>query len=224
MTPEESTTLVVIGKDLRKTFAAIIFEALLFPIYGGCVYKACSILIRKTRTWMMTINMTIIITMFLIATTLVGIDLANYVTEITDSFIHNPDLGIDERYENASNVTFKRVVVIDALYGYMNTQGRVPQTVLGDIIVVWRVWAFWGNGKRRWALVLLCSMLLGSLITTFLLTYCVAVLGTDIFDGSFQRPAFCRNIQTASYAMPAATTFVATAFIGIATWFELFIF
>ncbi|KAG6902333.1 hypothetical protein C0995_001370 [Termitomyces sp. Mi166 len=148
--------------------------------------------------------------MFLIASTLLGIDLANYVTTITDSFIHNPDLSIDGRYENASDITFKRVVVIDALYGYM--------TVLGDIIVVWRVYAFWRHGKQRWVLVFLCAMLLGSLITTFLLTYCVAVLGTDIFDGSFQKPAFCRNIQTTSYAMPAATTFVATVLIGIATW------
>ncbi|KAG6908778.1 hypothetical protein DXG01_003307 [Tephrocybe rancida] len=151
--------------------------------------------------------------MFLIATALLGIDLANYVTVVTSSFIHNPEVPLDTRYGNASDITFNRVVVIDALYGYM-----LQQTVLGDAIVIWRVYAFWGQGKRRWAMFLLCAMLLGSAITTILLTYCVAVLGTDIFDGAFQRPVFCRNIQTTSYAMPAATTFVATALIGITTW------
>ncbi|KAG6871207.1 hypothetical protein C0992_011504, partial [Termitomyces sp. T32_za158] len=93
--------------------------------------------------------------MFLVATTLLSIDLANYVTVINVSFIHRPDLSIIERYEDASGVTFKRAVVTDALYGYM--------TILGDVIVVWRVYAFWGSGKRRWALVLLGAMLMGSL-------------------------------------------------------------
>ncbi|KAG6850554.1 hypothetical protein H0H93_011753 [Arthromyces matolae] len=148
--------------------------------------------------------------MFLIATALLGIDIANYVTVIANSFIHNPNLGIDTRYADASLVTFKRVVVIDALYGYL--------TVLGDAIVVWRVYAFWGQNKRRWAFFFLCAVFMGSVITNILLTYCVAVLGTDIFDGAFQRPAFCRNIQTTSYAMPAATTFIATALIGYTTW------
>ncbi|KAG6856567.1 hypothetical protein H0H87_003067 [Tephrocybe sp. NHM501043] len=109
---------------------------------------------RKARTWMVITNMSIIITMFLIATALLGIDLANYVTVVASVLIHNPDIPLDTRYGNASSENFDRVVVIDALYGYM--------TVLGDAIIVWRVYAFWGKGKRRWALLGLCAMLLGS--------------------------------------------------------------
>ncbi|KAG6825242.1 hypothetical protein H0H92_004305, partial [Tricholoma furcatifolium] len=154
--------------------------------------------------------MAIIITMFLIASSLIAIDISNYVTEITVTFIHNPDLPIATRYENATNLEFKRIVVEDALYGWL--------TVLGDAIVVWRVYAFWGKGKQRLALLFLCAMLFGTLIVTILLNYCLAVLGPDIVEGAIQHPVFCRNIQTTSYAMPAATTFVATLLIGITTW------
>ncbi|KAG6908779.1 hypothetical protein DXG01_003308 [Tephrocybe rancida] len=58
--------------------------------------------------------------MFFIATALLAIDLANYVTVVTSSFIHNPETPLDTRYRNASDITFDRVVVIDALYGYMD--------------------------------------------------------------------------------------------------------
>ncbi|KAG6908526.1 hypothetical protein DXG01_004297 [Tephrocybe rancida] len=216
MTPEEAVTLQEIGKDLRKTFAAIIVKTFLFPLYVVCFYKAINILRRKPRGWMTGINMTIMILLFLMASSLISIDISNFVTEINTTFIYNTGTVLDTKYGQASNATFNRVLVIDAVYTYM--------TVLGDAIIVWRVvivWrvnAFWGQGKRRWALYILYAMLLGSTITAFLLNYCVASLGTDLFLGGFQHPLFCRNIQITSYAMPAATTFVATTLIGITFW------
>lgn len=51
-----------------------------------------------------------------------------------------------------------------------------------------------------------------------MLTYCAARLGSDIVLGTYQDPAFCRNIQTASYSTALATTGVATALIGYKTW------
>lgn len=50
-----------------------------------------------------------------------------------------------------------------------------------------------------------------------MLTYCVAVVGSEIVLGTFQKPAFCRNVQTATYAMACATTAVATILIGLTT-------
>ncbi|KAG6908787.1 hypothetical protein DXG01_003316 [Tephrocybe rancida] len=192
MTPEETATLQKIGKDLRKSFAAIIVKTFLFPLYAVCFYKAINILRRKPRGWMMGINVTIMILLFLMASSLISIDISNFVTEINTTFVHNPGTVLDTRYGQASTATFNRVLVIDAVYGYM--------TVLGDAIIVWRVNAFWGR------------------VTAFLLNYCVAALGTELFLGGFQHPPFCRNIQITSYAMPAATTFVATTLIGITFW------
>ncbi|KAG6832671.1 hypothetical protein H0H87_000853 [Tephrocybe sp. NHM501043] len=210
MTPEEAVTLQKIGKDLRKSFAAIIVKTFLFPLYAVCFYKAVNILRKKPRGWMMGINMTILILLFLMASALTSIDISNFVTLINTTFVHNSGTVLDTKYGEASNATFNRVLVIDAVYGYM--------TVLGDAIIIWRVSAFWNQGKRRWVLFLLYTMLLGSLITAFLLNYCVARLGTELFLGGFQDPPFCRNIQITSYAMPAATTFVATSLIGITFW------
>ena len=54
--------------------------------------------------------------------------------------------------------------------------------------------------------------------TSMMLTYCATRLGADIELGTYQHPAFCRNIQTASYSMTLTTTAVATALIAYKSW------
>ena len=53
-----------------------------------------------------------------------------------------------------------------------------------------------------------------------MLTYCAARLGADIELGAYQHPAFCRNIQTASYSTTLATTVVATVLIAFKAWYR----
>ncbi|ESK88290.1 hypothetical protein Moror_14859 [Moniliophthora roreri MCA 2997] len=62
------------------------------------------------------------------------------------------------------------------------------------------------------------ALLWASFASSIMLTYCVVNVGGNIVLGSFHDPPFCRNIQTVSYAAPAATTAVATFLIGIKTW------
>ena len=50
------------------------------------------------------------------------------------------------------------------------------------------------------------------------LTYCVAVTGSDIVLGTFENPAFCKNVQTVTYVMPCATTLIATILISATAW------
>ncbi|GLB43408.1 hypothetical protein LshimejAT787_1303090 [Lyophyllum shimeji] len=208
MTPQEAATLQSIGRSLVRTFAAIVFETFLLALYSVSVVKACSILLRKGRTRVSLINLAIVIVLYLLAVSLFIIDIINYVAEVTTSFIHHPDVPIAQSFASARDSIFRLAAVIDALYAYM--------TILGDAVIVWRVYAFWGQGKRRWVLIIPWTILLGSLVTSALLTYCVAKLGTEIVDGAFKNPAFCRNIQTSS--MAAATTLAATTLIGITTW------
>lgn len=210
MTPEETATLQSIGKSLVRTFAAIVVETFLLALYAVCAVKACSVLLRKGYTRVSVINLTIVVILFLLAVSLFIIDVINYVSEVTTSFIHHPDVPLSQSFASARDSIFSLAAVIDALYAYM--------TILGDAVIIWRVYVFWGQGKRRWVLVIPWTMLLGSLVSSALLTYCVAKLGTEIIDGAFKKPEFCRSIQTTSYSMAAATTFAATVLIGITTW------
>ncbi|KAF7360357.1 hypothetical protein MVEN_00765400 [Mycena venus] len=56
------------------------------------------------------------------------------------------------------------------------------------------------------------------LIATLMLTYCVAAVGSEIVARTFQMPAFCCNVQTATYAMALATTATAAILIAFTTW------
>lgn len=51
-----------------------------------------------------------------------------------------------------------------------------------------------------------------------MLAYCVARLGSEIELGTFQKPAFCRNIQTTTYVTTVATTAVGTLLIVVKNW------
>ncbi|KAJ7108493.1 hypothetical protein C8R44DRAFT_884572 [Mycena epipterygia] len=210
MTPEETATLRDIGLELVKGFVAITNETLLLTIFGGLVFKATFILFDKEqwRNRSSLFTVLAILTMFAIAIVLWALDLANFIMEVKLTLIIDSDLSLDSRLGNALSFVFRLAAVQDALYSYMS--------LLGDAIVIWRIWSL-KVYYRPWVLLFPISFLFGSLIATLMLTYCVAVVGSEIVLGTFQKPAFCRNVQTATYAMACATTAVATILIGLTT-------
>ncbi|KAF5379131.1 hypothetical protein D9615_005857 [Tricholomella constricta] len=155
-------------------------------------------------------TLAIVTVMFIMAVILWILDIVNFITEATRTLIHNPDTPLDVKLADAHHTIFGRLVVTDLFYSYM--------CLLGDSVIIWRVYAFYGHGKQRWILALPWAMLGGSFISSMLLTYCGARLGAEIVNGSFQKPLFCKGVQTASYSMGFATTTVATVLIAIKTW------
>ncbi|KAJ7485315.1 hypothetical protein FB451DRAFT_1554265 [Mycena latifolia] len=210
MTPSEITTLRAIGLDLVRGFVAITNETVLLTIYGGLVVKAGFVLLNKRwRKKSSILTMLAILIMFTISIVLWALDLTDFIMEVKLSLIDDSDLPLDARHANALAFIFPLAAAIDALYSYMS--------LLGDGIILWRLWNL-KSYYRSWAVYIPMALLLGSLIATLMLTYCVAEVGSEIVLGTFQKPAFCRNVQTATYAMACATTTTATILIGITTW------
>lgn len=125
---------------------------------------------------------------------------------------------------------------IRSLYTYGANSRNLSQTNIGDGVIIWRVYAFYSSRKERLVLLIPLAFLLGSICassylriytckahgqleaTSITLTYCSARLGAGIELGTYQHPAFCRNIQMASYCTALATTAVATALISYKAW------
>ncbi|KAJ7033701.1 hypothetical protein C8F04DRAFT_1103865 [Mycena alexandri] len=211
MTPEEITTLRAIGLDLVQGFVAISNETLLLTIYGAVMLKASFVLLGRGR-WRQRsslLTMLALLFMFTISIILWCMDMANFIMEMKLSFISDPDLPLDARFDNALNFIFPLIAAIDALYSYMS--------LVGDGIIIWRVWNL-KSYYRPWVILIPLALLLGSLVSTLMLTYCVATVGSDIVVGTFQKPPFCKNVQIATYATAFATTTVATTLIALTTW------
>ncbi|KAJ6595812.1 hypothetical protein DFH09DRAFT_1305591 [Mycena vulgaris] len=213
MTPEETKALRTIGLDLIQGFVAITNETLLLTIYGGLVVKAAFVLLDKRwRKRSSVLNMLAILIMFAISIILWTLDLANFIMEIKLIFVEDSGLSLDIRHSNAQAFIFRLLTAINALYSYMS--------LLGDAIIIYRVVVL-ASGTyyyRSWVLYVPVALLFGSLISTLMLTYCVAEVGSEIVLGTFQKPAFCRNVQTATYSMACATTTAATILIGLTIW------
>ncbi|KAJ7107854.1 hypothetical protein C8R44DRAFT_804350 [Mycena epipterygia] len=211
MSPDEIATLQGIGVDVVHGFVAITNETILLTLYAVLVIKAGFVLLAKERrrTKVHLLILAAILTMFFTALVLWTLDLANFIMEPKITLLENLDQPIDAKLDNAYSFVFRLAAAQAALYAYMS--------LLGDAIIIHRVWVIKAY-HRLWIFFIPCAFLLGSFIATLLLTYCVAVTGSDIILGTFENPAFCKNVQTVTYVMPCATTLIATILISGTAW------
>lgn len=182
------------------------------------------------------VTWSIVLTMYLIKLTLWFIDARQIIASIELNLIDSssPDLAV--RRARANNDLRRLSIAEDVLYAYMVRLFPFPnptlslidlnlivlaslaQTVLGDAIVLWRVYAFWHEGLELLALIVPCAVYLASVVCAGLVTYCAAQSGADLSFGAFTNPPFCQHIQSTSYWMQFAMAIVATALIGLKTW------
>ncbi|KAE9401127.1 hypothetical protein BT96DRAFT_856720 [Gymnopus androsaceus JB14] len=207
---ETLSILNVIGHDIVRSFVSASAETFLIAIYSVLVLKASRILLRKERTKVKMLTLAAVVTMYILALILWIIDLVNFVAEARITLIDNSNDDFDTKYSIATSFIFRRAAIQAMLYSYMS--------IIGDAVIVWRVYAFWSTERERVVLLIPGALLLASIITSIMLTVCVAHLGSEIEIGTFQKPAFCRNIQTATYCIAVATTLAATILIGIKSW------
>ncbi|KAJ7137111.1 hypothetical protein C8R44DRAFT_869192 [Mycena epipterygia] len=150
-----------------------------------------------------------LVTMFVSAIVLWTLDFANFIMEAKITLIANTEDPIDSKLHKAFTFIFRLEAAQDVLYAYMS--------VLGDAIIIHRVWKLQAFSGYRWVLFVPCALLFGSLVASSLLTYCVVQLGPDIVRGNFQNP-LCMDVQTITYVMPSANTAFATILIGWTIW------
>ncbi|KAI0681973.1 hypothetical protein BC835DRAFT_1300986, partial [Cytidiella melzeri] len=145
----------------------------------------------------------IVLVMYAMDLVLWIIDVRNIVVELDLTLIRGGSMSLDDRYASSSSEVLRLSIVEDVLYSYM--------VVLGDFIIVSRVFAFWWDGLRE-------RLMIAVPFLSILVTFCGAQSGAEISLGAFTHPAFCSNIQTTSYWTQLATAVVATGLIGIKGW------
>ncbi|KAI0668144.1 hypothetical protein C8Q78DRAFT_277617 [Trametes maxima] len=207
---DDSDVLQSIGGDIKQSFVAVTVETFLVAIYSVLVYKTGRLLIGKHRTRASMCTTLAVFVMFGMALSLWMIDIHNVVSELEVTLLSTSADSLEDRYSAATSQVLFLASVEDIMYAYM--------TNIGDGIIIWRVYAFWSQPQERLVLIIPLAFLLGSLAMSMSITYCATRLGADIVLGAFTHPAFCRNIQTASYSMTLATTGVATLLISYKAW------
>ncbi|EPS93963.1 hypothetical protein FOMPIDRAFT_1135145 [Fomitopsis schrenkii] len=201
-------TLRQIGEDTVKNIVSLVVEAILWTIYFVLTFKAGLILLFVTRRSLASIWIfAIIVLMFLLDTATSIIDVNNAIREITLTLTSDSPLSLSDRYALTDSLPWP---VQSSLYAF--------ESNLGDVIIIWRTYAFWRNGRERWMLALPTLCLVGSLITSGLISFCAARVVQDPGAGDFDNPPFCKNVQLSSYVTTLATTAVATLMICYKTW------
>ncbi|KAI0354545.1 hypothetical protein OH77DRAFT_1521795 [Trametes cingulata] len=200
-----------VGNDTIQSFVAVTVETFLVAIYSVLMFKATWLLLRGRRcTTPSTFTWSALLVMYALALALWMVDIHNIILEVQMTLLSKSAEPLEDLYDAAISRVLQLAAVEDVLYAYMAN--------IGDGIIIWRVYALWSEGRQSLFLLLPIACLLGSTAMSTMLTYCAARLGANVVLGSFDHPAFCRNIQTASYTVTLATTAVATVLIAYKTW------
>ncbi|KAJ7191630.1 hypothetical protein GGX14DRAFT_701546 [Mycena pura] len=209
MTPDEIATLQSIGTDWITSFIAIINETVFLTVYAFLVVRVALVLLERRAVRAYVLLMLAILTMFCITVVLWALDLTSFILEPKMALIQHPEEPIDTKLNNAFSLIFKIVSVQDVLYAY--------SALMGDAIIIHRAWMLKAY-YHTWIFAIPCALLLVFSVSTATLTYCVAVVGSEIVLGNFEKPAVCKNVQEVGYIMPMCTTAVTTILIGITAW------
>lgn len=109
----------------------------------------------------------IILFMFLLDTAIAIIDVNNAIREITLTLTSTSPKSFSDRYALTNELPYP---VQSVLYAYEVSicNGVVDcadeaQSNLGDVIIIWRTYAFWREGCEQWGLVMPIIFFLGSL-------------------------------------------------------------
>ncbi|KAG6865314.1 hypothetical protein C0991_003618 [Blastosporella zonata] len=94
---------------------------------------------KSTRVSLITMG--VLLFMFAMALTLVSFDITNFVHEAQITLAHNPEMRMVDKYDAAQQKLFHLLAPLDLLYAI--------EALLGDGVIIWRVWVLWGNTKRR---------------------------------------------------------------------------
>ncbi|KAE9397504.1 hypothetical protein BT96DRAFT_823255 [Gymnopus androsaceus JB14] len=162
-------------------------------------------------------NTIIVLTMYIITLSLWIIGLVDLLAEVKKTLIDSPGQSLQVKKCIYVRVHVQRSRSNRRTLCLLEPSKTASQTLLGDVVIVWRVRAVWALGRSK-SLNRFITHFICHSATSVVLTFCVVDLGGDIIDGSFQKPAFCRNMQTASYTLPTVTTAVTTIFIGMKAW------
>ncbi|EJF61537.1 hypothetical protein BD309DRAFT_931103 [Dichomitus squalens] len=208
LTSADIETLSSIGHDTIQTTVALVVESVLWTVYLVLIVIAGNILLRRDRRNKMSIfTFAVVFIMFLLDTSMCIIDVNNAIREISLTLTSTSTLSLSDRYALTDNLPY---AVENALYAWMSN--------LGDVIIIWRTYAFWRLPHERWVLAIPCAFLFGSVVTSVLISYCVAAADAQHGAGDFVHPPFCVNVQLASYSTALVTTAVATLMICYKTW------
>ncbi|KAI0346161.1 hypothetical protein BDW22DRAFT_723975 [Trametopsis cervina] len=203
--------LQVIGSELRQSFVAVTVETWAISIYTVLLVVAVKLLLHKERrqSLISKFMLAAIVILWMLDFILWVIDVHNVVVEMDMTLISNSTDSLEDRYAASGDTTLRLALVEAVIYSYM--------TLLGDLVVLWRVWIFWRDGREILIMLLPLAVYLASMICACLVSYCAAQSHADLSLGVFADPPFCQHIQLTSYCTQFAIALVSTVLIGIKT-------
>ncbi|KAI0694063.1 hypothetical protein BC835DRAFT_1306488 [Cytidiella melzeri] len=156
----DAILLQSLGTDILTSFIPVVVETWLVAVYTILVFKTSQILTSKSSSHRRGI-LAIVLVMYAMDVVLWIIDVRNVVVKLDLTLIRGGSKSLNDRYTNANSEILRLSIVEDALYSYL--------VVLGDFIIVSRVFVFWSDGLReRLVLVVPCMVYAGSIVRNYL--------------------------------------------------------
>ncbi|KAE9394769.1 hypothetical protein BT96DRAFT_178689 [Gymnopus androsaceus JB14] len=211
MTPEEQSALREIGLTIHENLLVAIFMSFFYGMYLLIFPIAVTTLLRngilKGVNNRASLSMFILTLLTFLSTTLFWtMYIAEYTATVRLNLYSNFDVSIVDRAAVASRqaIRFAMVILWPQLINFM----------VGDAIVVWRVWVLYSERKYvRISLVVLWVLTcLSYTAYTGWRQHLMIINGTGAFD------TIAENLQVICFSMSCGTNIIGTCLIGLKAW------
>ncbi|KAF7363722.1 hypothetical protein MSAN_01030000 [Mycena sanguinolenta] len=188
------------GRDLTEDVVGLVTETTLVTIYGVLFALAMySFHRRGFKSRVSFVMLFLVVYLYLAAVVLWGLYIAQYLMNVHD-LLMTSNIPLPDRFvladAHASSLSIPQMVLFTS------------NMILGDFIVIWRVWAIYH--RTRQVVVLPCITLAAALAFALVDTVCLrrSGVGSDA----------CGNSSLISWAFSLATNVLCTILIGVKAW------
>ncbi|KAK7059932.1 hypothetical protein R3P38DRAFT_2838595 [Favolaschia claudopus] len=207
---EDNRLLYVIARATTQDVVGIIWETLFLSAYGVFFVVALWTILRKgLKTTGSIIMLLIVVYLYTTSLTLWALNVSFWFKRTRAIFMDYPaGLSLTERVVRGNTLIRPLGTPMEALFMF--------NMIVGDSVVIWRVWAIYA--RSRWVVLLPSLMLTMSFIFTVINTICLTGAGFSNQSALANGGGVCNKAELISWAFSLVTNAVCTLLIGVKAW------
>ncbi|KAF7320502.1 hypothetical protein HMN09_00133800 [Mycena chlorophos] len=212
LSPSDGFIFFELGSALIQEAVGIVFETFCMSIYMVVFGLALHSIRRKGIRSLSSLAMLgVVLYLFAASFTLWALNVAHWFLSARGFLLPGDDTtSLLDRAVESNNMSTPLGVPEEALFMF--------NLIIGDSVVIWRVWAICRTRRKRWVVTIPCFFLLISLIFIIIDLTCLTGGGFAESSSVAGTNAVCNNAELISWAVSFGTNLSCTILIGIEAW------
>ncbi|KAK7024785.1 hypothetical protein R3P38DRAFT_2951191 [Favolaschia claudopus] len=211
LSDDDVELLYKMGRTITQDVVGIIWETVFLSAYGVFFGVALWTIFRNPKSRFSLSHLLlllIVVYLYLSSLTLWALNVTYWYKRAHAYFMDYPAMSLADRREQGQTNVEKLGVPMEALFMF--------NMIVGDSVVIWRVWAIYA--RMQWVVLLPVLMLLMSFAFTIIDINCLTLSSFSSQSALAGGGGVCDHAELISWAFSFATNGICTVLIGVRAW------